>query len=178
MNHTFVRYKSDAARVASNDDLRRINIKREDELFYKHKIFIVAWQRADDPLEVAKHFRMTQQGALNKASWLRAQGVPLKTYKLRFTRAKIKELSSLAKKHGGQTKRFNHEEFVKLWQAGGPQLTMKSLGMTNSAAKTLAYNLRQAGVPLRSWHQKIHPAKLKKIISPTTKPPQQKPQSQ
>ena len=109
--------------MIDNSDLRLINIKKEDELFYKHKIFVMVWQRAGTTEEVARKLGISAKDAVQKANRLRVGGIALKRFRhsILFPKANRKELNEIAKKYlrAPSKTHINPKEFVRVWQEAG-----------------------------------------------------------
>lgn len=101
--------------IKNNDDLRLINIKKEDELFYNHKIFIVTWQRADTVEEVCKKLRISTRSAVCKAQYLRRQGIALKKFMVRIRMQDLPKLRALALKTIKGAPPTTADKFVLEW---------------------------------------------------------------
>lgn len=160
--------RSQNPRILNNSDLREINIKREDKMFYDHKIFIVTWQRAASVEEVCKKLRISRKAACQKALYLRQNKVPVKKF-LTYDFLKNREkLAAVARKYPAKDNpnAFDAERYIRVWQkAPSVQVAARQLGVTARVVTFRIMNLRRLGIDLKRFRmpRRNNVDQLKKI---------------
>lgn len=105
--------------MIDNRDLRLLNLKEEDKIFYNHQIFIVAWQRAKSLDELSRRLKTDKRLLTKKAQNLRRRGILLKRFKNleSFPIKMISELRRIAAKEfkASEALRVNGAEFISFW---------------------------------------------------------------
>lgn len=150
--------------VLNNTDLRELNLTDADKKFFAHKPFVMSWQRAENPAEVAKKHNMTQKAVIQKANWLR-KWIPLKRFNHRLDPETIARLSVLAKELCSNTEPLDYEEIVRTWEtAPSPRSAAAQLGIPGRKLTEIIANLRRHIPELRRFKSERNMPALKKLV--------------
>lgn len=157
--------------LIDNRDLRLLNLKREDEIFQRNKIFIEAWQKASSCRKVARKFRMTVRATQMKAARLRGEKIPLKTFRRNsWTKHQLSEMISLAKKSYTEPKRLKADKIILAWNSSKSiDEAIEKTGIPEKALQPYISKWRRRGAPLKYFRDRPNREKIIRIASDSIK---------
>ena len=150
-------YRTGVKKVGSwagnNDDLRLRNIKKEDELFFKHKIFIETVNSSKSGKEAARRLSLPLEVMMKKAYYLRSLGaLGLKTFHL--TVEEVSKLKKIAAATAPKKTVFDEKrEMIIAWNKM-PSIKefAEKFGMTRYEARKWGGGLRAQGYDLKKFY--------------------------